>query len=157
LKLRSKLIWTCVGALLVVVAGLGYELFERRYAREQQFIVLIEPPQKFNPWSLGIDPPGIDVKRIAENEKLRSSVPPGELYVGKLAHECGVTQQLMQFPQDGPSDVFIPMATLNEESLACLVNRARREKIAVDFRRGTLARLPYDGSDALRRYYNGVE
>jgi hypothetical protein len=148
-----------IGAFLVSSVFLVHRFVHFRNNDEQIFLVLIEPPEEFDKWTLPMMPPPPNwvQKRVIENEKLRRRELTDFIYVSKVAFECGAPEQQMEFPFDGPSDVFIPLASLDEKALTCIVWRSRRERIAIDFRRGTFQSLPHGSSDAVRVYWNGVE
>ena len=133
---RQRLIWANVGAALVVMAYC-VDMISAQWNEAQKpntYLVLMEPtdPRWWNLKGPAL-PPNWE-KQFQEDERLRSRERMDELYVGKVAHECGAQNQQMVFPFDSPSDVFLPLNSLRASVIVCIAQRAQRERIQLQIR-----------------------
>lgn len=150
---RQRLIWANVGATLVFMAYF-VDMLSAQWNEAQKpttYLVLIEPadPRWWNP--LVPAPPAQWEKQFREDERLRSREDVDQLYVGKVAHECGAQNQQMSFPFDGPSDVFLPLNSLQASVLVCIAQRAQRERIQLQIRSSHGESLPTESRTPVRQ------
>jgi hypothetical protein len=144
----SKLKYTAFGAAIASTVFLMQEFVTSYFGGEnsEQFIVLSEPVDPDRVYSaergIGIWPsPDETIKKWREDWKFRRQAVRGKIdffdrgtsYIGTLAHECGVSVQLLNEGLHGHLTLFLPLDLLSDKNLICLVDRAGKERIEVGF------------------------